>query len=745
MACDVFGEDLQTQSPVLQPEDLVKGRDNWYATLCRQCPTSEGILVRVMEGRAKKVRGNPNYPINWGKQSARCDAGLQALYHPERLAGPMQRVEGVLQPVSWQSALDLLSKELRERDGGLLLITEPLRGHLGMVADRFAKAFGGRHLGFETLDDTTYHAAIKNVFGQDLLPDFDLAHANFLLSFGADFLSTWGSPTRWGAGYGDFRQGEGRSQRGTHVHVDPRFSMTSANADRWLPIRSGMEGYLALSLAYVIIEEDRQAPEVDVGALTGGRGTAALEGFSPEVAGPKMGLPDGMLGGKPAADFIRELAREFADHRPSLAIGGGSAAALGNGLFNLEAIYALNYLVGSVSRPGGLRFNPPSPLPDLPARSRVGSLSDWTKTVADLGSGQPRLVMVHQADPVYGLPESVGFRNALNQSNVFLVSFSSFLDETSAQADLILPDRVYLEDWGSDIPDPGPGYQVIGIQQPVVNPLKELDPRSFPDILLSLAQELERDAELPWNNFQAVLRESSDALYELSRGSVAAASKQEFWTNLLQQGGWWDEEATGPTVRPPEGLFSNIAAKKSALPDLQPNEYYLIPFAHNTLLDGRNNHLPWAQATPDPITTITWQTWVEMNHRRMEQKGLREGDAVRIQTAQGGSIQALAYPNPALPPDVVAVPLGQGRRNGPDYATGRDERESSNVMSILEANQVGGTGALAWASSRVQITPTGEGMRVSKFEGDFAAREIGNQILNNPGEEVIKTVSPGGH
>ena len=128
VACDVFGEDLQTQSPVSQPEDLVKGRDNWYATLCRHCPTSEGILVRVMEGRAKKIRGNPNYPINWGKQSARCDAGLQALYHPDRLAGPMRRVNGVLQPIGWPGALDLLRQELQKRDAGLLLITEPLTG-----------------------------------------------------------------------------------------------------------------------------------------------------------------------------------------------------------------------------------------------------------------------------------------------------------------------------------------------------------------------------------------------------------------------------------------------------------------------------------------------------------------------------------------------------------------------------------------------------------------------------------------
>ena len=80
VACDVFQEgEFELQSPVMQPEDLVKGRDNWYSTLCRHCPSNEGVLVRVMEGRAKKIQGNPNYPTNQGKQSARCDGGLQAL------------------------------------------------------------------------------------------------------------------------------------------------------------------------------------------------------------------------------------------------------------------------------------------------------------------------------------------------------------------------------------------------------------------------------------------------------------------------------------------------------------------------------------------------------------------------------------------------------------------------------------------------------------------------------------------
>ena len=755
VACEGFGireGELSIQSPALLPEDLVKGQDNWYATLCRTCPCAEGIVVRVMEGRAKKIQGNPLYPVNQGKQSARCDGGLQAVYHPDRIAGPMRRSgprgSGHFTPIPWKdtagpTGLGILQQQLRDKGDSMLMVTEPLRGHLAVVADRFASAMGGKRLGFETQDNNTLLAAVKNVFGQDQMPDLNLAKTNFLLSFGADFLSTWLSPTRWSHAYGEFRQGQDR-QRGTFYQVDSRFSMTGANADKWIPITPGWEGYLALSLAYVIISEGIQHSSVDVAALTGGQGASALEAFRPEAVAQKIGLTDEIAGGDPV-EFIRRLAREFANNGPSLAIGGGSAGATDNGLFNLEAIYALNYLAGSAGAAGGLKFNPASPLDGAPATATVGTLDDWVKATQDIKSGKTRLLLLHQADPVLGLPDSLDLRRTLEQAdNLFIVSFSPFLDETNIMADIILPDRVYLEDWGNDIPEPGPGHQVVGFQQPVVNPLHDLDPLSFPDVLLTMAQELGKEEDLPWPNFQSLLREGSDALFALNRGSIQAGSANEFWNQLLRQGGWWDEDVTGPTAAPPNGLYASIAAKASEPrftgPSQADDTFYLVPFSHNTLLDGRNGHLPWLQATPDPLTSVTWQTWVEINDRKAKDMGLREGDVVRIESGND-SIRAMVYPTPAVPPQVVAVPLGQGRRNGSPYASDRTGVESSNVIDILGPTPVAETGSLAWAGTRVKVTATGASMRFSKMEGGLAtAAEIGT----TEGERIIRTVPADG-
>jgi len=746
VACEGFGireGELNIQSPVQLPEDLVRGKDNWYASLCRTCPSCEGIVIRVMEGRAKMIQGNPFYPTNQGKIHARCESGLQSLYHPDRISSPMQRSgarsSAQFLPISWQpNGMDLLQTALQERGRSSVMITEPLRGHMSLLASRFSSAIGGEHLGFESIDNNTYRAAVKSVYGQDSMPDFDLENSQFILSFGADFLSTWVSPTRFNRGYGEFRQGEHR-KRGMFYQIDSRFSMTAANADKWLPIKPGWEGHLALSLAQVIIAEGLQAPGVDVASLTGGDN---LDNFRPELVVEKAGLTAEMTDGN-AVEFVKNLARSFAASRPAVAIGGGSAGASSNGLFNLEAIYALNYLVGSVGEEGGVKLNPGSPWTDVPSSSKVGSLEDWIRITEQIRSGQTNLLLLHGADPVHGLPDSLHLRNAIEQADdLMIVSFSPFLDDTSAMADLILPDRVSLEDWGDDISEPGPGFQMVGFQQPVVNPLGDLDPLSFPDVLLTMAQELGKESQLPWSNFKNMLREGSDALFELNRGSIEASSAEEFWNNLLKRGGWWDENSTGSKyVQPTAGLLKSIAGKASD-PDfsgigMDTDSFYLVPFAHNTLMDGYNSHLPWLQSAPDPLSTVTWQTWVEVNDQTADRLELKEGDILRIESSKD-FIKAVVYPTPAAPPDVMSVPFGQGRKHGSDYATDRSSNESSNVMDILETTQVEGTGSLAWAGTRVKVSKTGESVSISKLEGDARAVEIGL----TPAEDIIKTIAP---
>ena len=718
-ACGVPQQELLVESPITMPEDAVTGLDNWYATLCRQCSTSEGIIVRVMEGRAKKVEGNLDYPINVGKHSARCEGGLQALYNPDRIQGPLRRVgergSGEFESITWEVALNELVADLKgSNPDSVLLATDPLKGHLGMVVKKFTEAYGAKSMALEPLEQQVLRRVVNKVYGQDQLPDFDMENADYIVSFGADFLGTWLSPVRYATMYGKFRQGN--RSRGTLIQIEPRFSMTAASADEWIYINPGTEGILALSIAQVIIAESLWGPDAPA-SMTSGAFANFVEQFAPERVSEDTGV---------ASDRIRDLAREFADKKPSLAIGGDLPAAHTNGFFNLSAIYALNYLVGSVGKKGGVIFNPEPPLRDIP-QGEADSFAQWQTMTDRLRIRQPgpvNLLLVRGVNPVHTLA-TLDFRGAMNQVPK-VVSFSSFMDDTTAMADLVLPEHVYLEDWGDEIPNPGPGYQLVGMQQPVVNPF--YDTRNFGDLLLTLAQDLGMEQELPWNSFKEVLEEGAQKLFARGRGSVKAPSFKAFWSGVLQRGGFWDVEARS-TAR---ALQAPPVPEKDEMPSFAGSEgefpFHLIPFAHLTLTDGRGANLPWLQATPDPLTTTAWHTWVEINVGKAKDMGIKEGDVLTIESPNG-RIEALAYPSRAVSPDVVCVPIGQGHTLYGRYAEGR----GSNVFSILAPEKKDTeTGALAWAATRVKLSKTGRWVRLSKYEGE------GSPGIQGPEREIIQ-------
>lgn len=716
--CRVPDHEIQIQSPVELPEDLVTGRDNYYATVTPNSSSSEGLLVRVMEGRAKKIEGNADYPVNTGKHGIRSEALLQALYHPDRIKHPLLRIAkgGPYRRIAWPEAIERLGEILKSVEPStVLLATNPLRGRIADVVRTFGDGYGARLLGFDPTGDIALRAAMERLFGQQwgTLPDFDIARSNYILSFGADFLGTWIDPTHFSRGYGEFRQGKGRS-RGRLVHVDSRYSTTAAAADRWVYANPGSEGLLAMAMIHTIIAEglvirDSSATTA-FSAFTGGEGLRALDSFRPASVAAAVGLSE---------DNIKELAREFSkpENRPALALGGGAVGAQTNGLFNLTAIYALNALVGSVNRPGGLIFNPaPSSQPVHGA-----SLADWRQAISDMNSGNINVVLTREANFVYGLPRALSARTALSKVDR-VVSFSSFLDETTEMADLILPGSTALEEWGTDEPNPGPGYPTIGFQQPVVNRFH--DTLSFGDILLQSGAQLGL-SNLPGSSMRDAVRTTAKTLHSENRGSVTQATFEEFWRRALERGGWWDMES------PVKGAAELPSLPKSApaLPVQTDSKYhlYLVPFEGIGVGAGQFAHLPWAQSAPDPITTAAWTTWIELGPATAAELDIQGDDIVIIESVTGHSIRASVYVNPATPPGTAAVPMGQGHRAFTSYAA----RRGANVFDIIEPQEDAETGAWAWGSTRVRISKTTRRAELPKLEGIEPARQL-------PHEELIE-------
>src|ERR671922_2346998 len=97
---------------LVQSEDQVPGVATWYASTCTECDTGCGLHVRTREGRAVKLEGNPDHPINQGKLCSRGQAALQGLYNPGRLKGPMIRGAGGWQAITWDDAIAKLAEKL---------------------------------------------------------------------------------------------------------------------------------------------------------------------------------------------------------------------------------------------------------------------------------------------------------------------------------------------------------------------------------------------------------------------------------------------------------------------------------------------------------------------------------------------------------------------------------------------------------------------------------------------------------
>ena len=706
-ACGFADREILVQSPVELPEDLVSGTDNWYASTCGQCPAGCGIVTRVMEGRAKKIEGNPNHPISRGKLCVRGHAGLQALYHPDRINGPKRLVgargSGEYEDISWdQARRDLAAQIGRFSRGQMLLVTEPLRGQLAKVARRFADGVGSRYAAYETMERTTnLRGAMKELYNEERLPEFDLENTRYLLSFGADMLETWLSTVRYNRGYGAMQQGKDSDP--SIVAVDSRFSMTAANADEWVYVNPGMEGLLALSMAHVIVDEGL-GDSAAASAMTKGEGVERLQAFDPNTVADEIGV---------SSSKIVSLARDFAHNQPSLAIGGNSAAAHTNGTFNLMAIYALNTLVGSVGKKGGMYFNPEPPLSGMD-KPPPTTFKDWQGIVDGMRDGNIKLMMVRGANPVYGLPAKVGLPDAL--SNVeFIASFSSFMDETTAQADLIMPDHTYLESWGDDVPEPGPGYETVSYQQPAVKQFYNTS--AFGDELIAVAKQLGGRAAsaLPWNTFKDALREGARELQALNRGSVQSGDFETFWLGLLRRGVWYDLDS-----KPSKEVNLAELPQKAISPAFESapgdKEFNLVLYQSLALTDGRGASLPWLQATPDPITTVVWDTWVDLSMADAERLSVKTNDIVEIRSLHG-SLEAPAYVNPGSPPGTVSMPVGQGHQGMGRYA----ENRGTNPISILAPFVDVHTGTLAWNATKVRVTKTSKERTLPKFEGTVVA------------------------
>jgi anaerobic selenocysteine-containing dehydrogenase len=674
-------------------EEYVPGIDYWKASTCGMCPAGCGIIVRTREHKANKIEGNPLHPVNRGALCARGQAGLEVLYNPDRIKGPLKRVgergEGKWEEISWDEAIKALAEKLREIDSNSAtanaqIITADADNITHHIARRFLHAFRLTSLANQPDPDITAPRGLYEDFLSDTIklgePIFDISNATYLISFRARFLETWKSPVMYSLAYGEFRGGRGKA-RGRFVHIEPRMSLTAANADEWVAAAPGTEALVALAMVQVIVREGLNKAPVSLETLQ------RLAEVSPESTASVTDVP---------AEKLIRLAREFARAERALAIG--DIEPPGDAAINL-----LNAIVGNLKGSvGGQLVENESPvaLPKvfwnrsiLPGESdsqngKSTSRHSMQRKINVLEPDQPPydMLMIHGFNPMF--EDSLFWLQKLSRIP-FIVCFSSVMDETSELADLILPDHSYLESWGIRHLHAPNNEKALSLEQPVIEP--QHNTRQSADVLLAVARELggEVAAALPFESAKDIVEKSATDFLAASRHDGEGPS----WNELTEKG-----VVTFRSTRttPQTGVQAPILVNTFRLQEIRrdASEYAentshpltLIVYEHAALGFGMAANLPSIQELPDPMTSVVWGSWVEINPRTATSLGIADGDLVEVNT-EHGSLRAPAVLYPAIRPDVIAMPSGQGHTNFGRYATNRGA--NSRELNLRPQQSVG--------------------------------------------------------
>jgi molybdopterin-containing oxidoreductase family iron-sulfur binding subunit len=668
---------------LVQSEDQVPGLPTIYASTCTECAAGCGLHVRTREGRAIKLEGNPDHPVNKGKLCSLGQSALQSLYHPSRLKGPMARnAAGALAPVTWDVAIATLAEKAAQATGKVAVISGSPRGTFSTLLADWAAALGGRVVRYQPFDHEAVRSANAQVFGVDQLPTHDFSAARHIVSFGADFLESWLAPVENQRGFAEARD-PSSGEAAKFVAFAPRLSLTAMNADEWHVTRPGGEAAVALAMANVILGERSGAP-ADANGLRG-----ALAKYTVEMASQASGI---------GPEEIRRAAREFASASPSLAVAGGIGSQHRGAIELCAAVNLLNYIAGNVGKTVNFGADPRS-WRRLWSHAPAGPINGAGPGRGAPGArGQPRLL----AAPLGGLPRSPeagslqGLHLALPRRNQF-----------GLRPHHPQPPRA------GAVGRCAPPCRIHGMLQPVMEPVHRPDKdhggtMATGDVLLKVSQK----AGGPLARFTAPTFED----HLKASFATAHGGGDPVWRAALQKGGVFDP---APVTQP--RLAAGAGQPTFTPPEFDGNgDFFFTTFA-SVYHDGRGANRPWLLELPDPVTKITWHSWVEIHPETAKAMNVKEGEILRL-TSPAGSIEAPAYVHLGIHPNTVAVPLGLGHTEYGEWGSGR----GVNPLNLLSARD--GQGFLPYGGTKVSVAKTGGWIKVAKTEGN--PRQLGRGIAN---------------
>ena len=421
-ACE--GPVIKSIPYVVQPNEIIPGVANYYATTIADGYDFASVLVKTREGRPIKIENNTLSNIK-GMANARVNASVLGLYDSLRVKTPMK--SGV--PISWSDFDAETTKKLNElKDAGkeIVLFTQTFASpSTYKLIQEFKAKFGNvRHVEYDAISESASLDAFQAIYGQRALANYDFSKAMTIVSVGADFLGDW-QGGGFDSGYTKNRvPANGKMSR--HIQFESNMSLTGANADKRVPLTPS-EQKLALAKLYSYV----------VGGAVPGSLSESLD--------------------KAVQSAASELKR------------AGSNAVVVTGIQDVNAqtvVLEINAFLGSKA------FDPATPI-----KTRQGSDKAISSLVNDMKAGNVGALIMSGVNPMYSLPNATDFEEGLKKTELS-IAFSLKQDESSSICQYIAASPHYLESWG-DV-ELKTGH--FGLTQPTIRPL--FDTRQFQDALL---------------------------------------------------------------------------------------------------------------------------------------------------------------------------------------------------------------------------------------------------------------------
>ncbi|MBU1249146.1 MAG: molybdopterin oxidoreductase [Proteobacteria bacterium] len=599
---------------------LKKGAVEGVPAVSKLCPNGCAVRVMTVGGEAYGTAGDMDNPLSQGGICPVCANGVQMMNNPVRVTGPMK--DG--QPITWDEAAEILKGELDGAAGSVAVISGDDTGTANEVLSALA-ADGSYYMMPSAMGTAT--KAWNGLMGGEGQIGYDMAGSDLVVMIGAAALESYGTTVANQKAFDAARPTDADATT-EFIYAGPMGGHTASVCDGFIPVNpAGMKAF-ALGLAYYLVMEGATIESADFGALK----SMLASSYSPAQVEKATGAK--------SAD-IQTLARKLMQASAPVVL-----CDFGMSPSTVAAGIVVNLLLGRLNADGGMVALAELPTVVDGALDRVARFEK--DIVGDLASGTfaPKLTLIYEANPAYNASEVM-------EKGGFTVAFSTWMDETAAKANLVLPNaHPYERD--DDLANPfGVAATTYVASAPVAKP--GYGSKSTADFLLSIA-------DLGYETFAEVLEAKGSALVEGTVGTYSVSLAID---------------ALGTEIMPGDGLqvavYNNLmfgSAKVATTP-------------HNPV-GIRANELKGMDM------------FVKLNGATAAAQGLSEGDKVTL-TGSGGECKALVHVSEDVMDGVVAVPEGFGHTEWDEFSRGKGDK----VYGILAKNADGGS--TSWAGTTVNI------------------------------------------